>query len=76
MAATTTIAVSPVLRDRINRDAGAHGLTAAGFLERLLDAYERTEMLDSFGTAFAAAGPDYRAELSWWSGLELDLLRD
>lgn len=76
MAATTTIKVTPELRDRINHDAGARGLTAARFLERLLDDYEREQMLSAFGRSFATADDDYRVETARWAELETDLPRD
>lgn len=50
----TTIKVSAELRDRINRDAQARGVTAAGLIERLLDAHERRQRMEAFGRAFRA----------------------
>ncbi len=71
--ATTTIKVPAELRDRINRDARASGLTAAGLIEKLLDEHERAQMLDAFGRSFATADADYHAETAAWSELETDL---
>lgn len=62
----TTIKVSTELRDRINRDAKEQGLTAAGLLERLLDAYDRRRRMDAFGRAFQSADQSYRDELRAW----------
>lgn len=61
-----TIKVSTELRDRINRDAKEQGLTAAGLLERLLDAYDRRRRMDAFGRAFQSADEDYWDELRAW----------
>ena len=70
MAATTTIKVPSQLRDRVNRDAGERGLTAAQLIEQLIDAYERERRLDAFGQAFARADDTYRAESDEWAGVE------
>lgn len=72
MAATTTIKVPPTLRDRVNRDASARGLTAAELLAELVDDYERRERLDAFGRAFAAADEQYRTETEAWNAAEVD----
>lgn len=45
----TTIKVPVELRDRINREARARGVTAAGLIEGLLDGYERRWRMESFG---------------------------
>lgn len=74
--AATTIKVPSELRDRINRDASARGLTAAKFLEQLLDHYEREQMLTAFGRAFATADATYRAETATWEAAELEWPRD
>lgn len=70
MAATTTIKVPPGLRDRVNRDARARGLTAAQLLTELVDSYERKQRMDDFGRAFAAAGYEYRDETAAWDVAE------
>lgn len=57
---TTTIKVPVELRDRINHDARERGVTAAGLIEGLLDAYERRQRMEAFGRAFR------RADLSYW----------
>lgn len=56
---TTTIKVPTELRDRINRDAQERGLPAAGLIEYLLDAYERSRRMESFGRAFCGADAEY-----------------
>jgi len=42
----TTTKVSAELRGRINRDAQECGVTAAGVIERLLDAHEQRQRTD------------------------------
>lgn len=64
--ATTTIKVSADLRDRINRGARERGVTAAGLIEGLLDAYERRQRMAAFGRAFAAADDEYWDEFRSW----------
>lgn len=71
-----TIKVSEELRDRINRDAGEQGLTAAGLLERLLDAYERRRRMEAFGRAFRGADEDYWRDFQDWDVALEDGLRD
>ncbi|NHN54632.1 toxin-antitoxin system protein [Calidifontibacter sp. DB0510] len=62
----TTIKVSEELRDRINRDAREHGMTAAGLIERLLDAHDRRQRMDAFGAAIQQADQAYRDETAAW----------
>lgn len=62
----TTIKVSEELRDRINRDAQARGLTAAGLIERLLEAHERRQRMEAFGRAFRSADEAYWDEFREW----------
>ncbi len=62
----TTIKVSEELRDRINRDAQARGLTAAGLIEGLLDGYERRQRMAAFGEAFRSADASYWDEFGDW----------
>lgn len=62
----TTIKVSPELRDRINRDAQERGLTAAGLIEKLIDAHERRERMEAFGRAFRGADATYWDEFRVW----------
>ncbi|MFT3875825.1 MAG: hypothetical protein QM708_05305 [Propioniciclava sp.] len=64
--ATTTIKVPVELRDRINKDAHERGLSAAGLLENLLDAYERRRRLEAFGRAFRDADAGYWDEFRSW----------
>lgn len=72
----TTIKVPVELRDRINRDAQEHGVTAAGFIERLLDAYERRQRMEAFGHAFRHADQDYWDEFRSWDLTVEDTLID
>lgn len=62
----TTIKVSVELRDRINRDAQERGVTAAGFIEGLLDAYEHRRRMEAFGHAFKHADSSYWDEFMSW----------
>jgi hypothetical protein len=62
----TTIKVSAELRDRINRDAQERGVTAAGLIERLLDAYERRLRMEAFGRSFRGADAAYWDEFRSW----------
>ncbi len=62
----TTIKVPEELRDRINRDARARGLSAAGLIEGLLDGYERRQRMESFGRAFRGADSEYWDEFREW----------
>lgn len=61
-----TIKVSGELRDRINRDAQERGVTAAGLIERLLDAHERRERMEAFGRSIRDANPAYWDEFRSW----------
>lgn len=66
MSMATTIKVSAELRDRINRDARERGLTAAGLIEGLLDAYERRRRMEAFGRALRGADEEYWDEFRHW----------
>lgn len=63
---SSTIKVPVELRDRINRDAREHGLTAAGLIEALLDSYERRRRMEAFGRAFRNADAAYWDEFRSW----------
>ncbi len=63
---TTTIKVPVELRDRINRDAQARGVTAARLIEGLLDGHDRHARMQAFGAAFRSADHSYRDELRAW----------
>ncbi len=43
--AMTTIEIPVELRDRINEDARAQGVSAAGFIEQLMDAHDRNRRM-------------------------------
>ena len=64
--ATTTIKVPVQLRDRVNREARERGVTAAGLIESMLDAYERRQRMEAFGRAFARADATYWDEFRSW----------
>ena len=72
----TTIKVSEELRDRINRGAREQDLTAAGLLERLLDAYDRRRRMEAFGRAIRGADEDYWRDFHDWDVALDDGLRD
>lgn len=62
----TTIKVPVELRDRINRNAQEHGMTAAKLIEKLLDAHERRQRMEAFGRAFREAEASYWDEFRSW----------
>jgi hypothetical protein len=67
MTDVTTIKVSKPLRQRIAGDAAAEGVSAAAFLERLVDRYERERRLLAVGHAYRArVDEDYVAETDAW----------
>jgi macrodomain Ter protein organizer (MatP/YcbG family) len=59
----TTIKVPSDLRDRLNREARADGVTVASVIERLLDERERAELYRRMREERAALTADERAEL-------------
>lgn len=63
---TTTIKVPVELRDRISKDAQEQGVTAAGLIERLLDAYERRQRMAAFGRAVRSADQSYWDDFHSW----------
>lgn len=65
----TTIKVSEDLRDRINKEAKAEGLTAASFLEKILESHHRTLRLDSFAEAINSADEEYWHEYEEWDSV-------
>ena len=62
----TTIKVPSELRDRINKGAREQGLSAASFIERLLDGYERRRRMEAFGSAIREADAAYWDEFRAW----------
>jgi hypothetical protein len=69
----TTIKVSKGLRDRISRDAAREGMTAAGLIVFLIDAYERAARFDAVRAAYSGApDADYLAETERWDSLASD----
>ena len=71
----TTIKVPTELRDRINRDARERGISAARFIEGLLDGFERRQRMEAFGRAFRGADSDYWDEFRAWD-VATDDVRD
>lgn len=47
-------------------------MTAAGLIEKLLDAYERRLRMEAFGRAFRAADQEYRDQSGEWDGTSTD----
>ena len=67
MTDLTTIKVSKQLRQRIAGDAAIEGITAAAFLERLVDRYDRDRRLAAVGNAYrAGVDANYRADIETW----------
>lgn len=66
MLMATTIKVPEELRDRINHGARERGMTAAGLIEKLLDAHERRQRMEAFGRAFRGADASYWDEFRSW----------
>lgn len=73
---STTIKVTKDLRDRLNLRAEAKGLTLAGFVERLLESYERRQRMEAFGKAFRSADTEYWDEFRAWDVTLADGLDD
>jgi len=67
--AMTTIKIPVELRDRINEDARAQGVSAAGLIEQLMDAHDRNRRMQSFGRAVRSADEDYWNEAREWDAL-------
>ncbi|MDR1998413.1 MAG: hypothetical protein LBQ06_00505, partial [Frankiaceae bacterium] len=61
--ATANVKVSQAVRDRINTDARAEGVTPAVFLERLVERWEREQFLTAVRDAYAASSPQQSASL-------------
>lgn len=67
MTDLTTIKVSKRLRQRIAGDAAHEGLSAAAFLECLIDRYDREQRLAAVGMAYRAGiDKEYRVEAGTW----------
>lgn len=76
-ADVTTIKVTKPLRDRINDAAGRGHQTVQGFLEAVMDDYDRQQRLAAMAAAMnsadAAAMDEYRDETAAWEALDRDL---
>ena len=68
----TTIKVPTELRDRINSEARAGGLTAAGLIAKLLDERQRAARFAALGRAFAGADESYQREVGSWDTTSSD----
>jgi hypothetical protein len=63
----TTIKVPKPLRQRIAGAAAGEGLSAAAFVERLVDRYERDRRLSAVGQAYReGADQEYVADTAAW----------
>ena len=51
---------------RINAEAHIHGMTAASFIETLLDSYIRQSRMEEFGKAIRSADDGYWNEFNEW----------
>lgn len=73
----TTIKVTKPLRDRISTAAGRGHQTVQGFLEAVMDQYDRQQRLEAMASAMrsasAATMDEYRAETAEWEALDADL---
>lgn len=74
----TTIKVPAELRDRINRDARARGVSAAALLADLLESHERAERFRAIREAYAQLPQtdDYAAETQSWVRADMAWPRD
>lgn len=72
----STINLPDGLHERISRGAASRGLTPVGFMEILLDAYERRQRMESFGRAFQTADDQYWDEFHQWDVTLTDGLED
>jgi hypothetical protein len=69
----TTIKVSKHLRERLSRNAGQAGLTAAALISELLDERERQARFEAVRRAYEASNDDvYAAETQEWDSLAGD----
>ena len=68
MAATTTIKVSPDVRDRLNRAAASRGVTPGALVEQLVADYERDRWFELIRSRYDAlpADDDYATETREW----------
>ena len=62
----STIKVPVELRDRINAEAHIHGMTAASFIEMLLDSYVSQSHMEEFGKAIRSVDDGYWDEFNEW----------
>ena len=76
MPGVTTIKVSKALRERIAADAAAVHMTAQGFLEHVLDGYERSQRLAAVAAAYRDTNAQERqswiAETREWDATDSD----
>lgn len=69
----TTIKVPKHLRERLSRNAGRAGLTAAALISELLDERERQARFEAVRHAYEASADDaYAAETQEWDSLAGD----
>ncbi|MGI8697136.1 MAG: toxin-antitoxin system protein [Mycobacteriales bacterium] len=68
----TTIKVPKSLRERLSRDAAHEGLTAASFIEKLVDEHDREDRFDAVRRAYATTDAAYADETAEWDSLASD----
>ena len=76
-ADVTTIKVTKTLRDRITARAAEQDQTVQGFMEKVLDNYDRDQRLAAVAAAMKATDEKtlkgWRAETDSWAALDHDL---
>lgn len=68
MAATTTIKVSPEVRDRVNEVAASRGVTPGALVDELITNYERSAWFERIRSRYneLPADDDYFTETTEW----------
>lgn len=72
----TTIKVSKTLRDRITASAVERDQTVQGFMEKILDDYDRNQRLAAVATAMSKSAEEreaWRLETDSWAAADDDL---
>lgn len=68
----TTIKVPKDLRERLSQDAARAGLTAAGFISKLMEEHDRQDRFAAVRRAYATADETYAGETADWDSLAGD----
>lgn len=76
MVATTTIKVTPAVRDRLNSASVARGITPGALVEELMDSYERATWFEQVRRGYEAlSGADadsYTNESQEWESATIN----